>query len=102
MTQKKTYKPKAKPIPEGYVVSALDGDGDGMVQDGTEFERPVGTEFFAEELSKLPDTHIMAEGENILTVAEKYLPEGKTRSEYAKELLAMNSRISAGSVIRLV
>jgi hypothetical protein len=100
MTQKKTYKPKPKP--EAYVFNAEDGDGDGWVQDGTEFERPVGREFFAEELSKLPDTHIMAEGENILTVAQKYLPEGKTRNEYAKELVALNGNISVGSVIRLV
>jgi len=27
--------------PEGYVLGAVDGDGDGLVQDGTEFERPV-------------------------------------------------------------
>jgi hypothetical protein len=27
--------------PEGYNPDATDGDGDGMVQDGTEFERPV-------------------------------------------------------------
>lgn len=100
MSQKKTYKPK--PAPEGYKFNAQDGDNDGLVQDSTEFERPVGTELYAEELSKLPDTHVMQEGENILTVAEKYLPEGKTRNEYAKELLALNGRISVGSVIRLV
>jgi hypothetical protein len=102
MTQKRTYTPKPKPIPQGYVFNAKDGDGDGMVQDATEFERPVGSEFFAEELSKLPNSHIMAEGENILTVAQKYLPEGKTRNEYAKELVALNGNISVGSVIRLV
>jgi len=28
---------------EGYNPNAIDGDGDGMVQEGTEFERPVGT-----------------------------------------------------------
>ena len=27
--------------PEGFVIDAVDGDGDGLVQDGTEFERPV-------------------------------------------------------------
>lgn len=30
--------------PEGYDIAATDGDGDGLVQDGTEFERPEGTE----------------------------------------------------------
>jgi hypothetical protein len=34
--------------PEGFVIDAKDGDGDGMVQDGTEFERPV------EEASVVP------------------------------------------------
>lgn len=100
MSQKRTYTPK--PIPQGYVFKAKDGDGDGLVQDTTEFERPVGTELFAEELSKLPDTHVMQEGENILTVAQKYLPEGKTRNEYAKELLALNGTVAVGKVIRLV
>jgi hypothetical protein len=28
-------------MPEGYNPDAKDGDGDGMVQDGTEFERPA-------------------------------------------------------------
>lgn len=106
MTSKKTYKPK------GYVHPARDGDGDGMIQDGTEFERPVGTEiefeepapeeFFAEDLAMNPTTHVLAEGENILTVAQMYLPEGKTRNDYAKELVARNGSISVGSVIHLV
>lgn len=34
---------------EGYKSPALDGDGDGMIQDGTPFERPVGTELTPEE-----------------------------------------------------
>jgi hypothetical protein len=29
--------------PEGYNPNARDGDGDGIVQEGTEFERPAGT-----------------------------------------------------------
>lgn len=108
MSQKKTYTPKPKPIPEGYVFNANDGDGDGMVQDGTEFERPVGTEFFAVELEQVPElvstptTHTLQEGENILTVAAKYLPEGKSRKDYASELYALNGDLSVGKVVRLV
>ena len=30
-------------LPEGYNPDARDGDGDGIVQEGTPFERPVGT-----------------------------------------------------------
>ena len=36
-------------VVEGYRSPALDGDGDGMIQDGTPFERPVDTELTAEE-----------------------------------------------------
>ena len=36
--------PKAKKKKAEYVSNAVDADGDGLVQDGTEWERPVGTE----------------------------------------------------------
>jgi hypothetical protein len=34
---------------EGYKFPAVDADGDGFIQDGTPFERPVGTELTVEE-----------------------------------------------------
>lgn len=34
---------------EGYKSPVVDADGDGLVQDGTPFERPVGTELTLEE-----------------------------------------------------
>lgn len=34
---------------EGYKAPAIDADGDGFIQDGTPFERPVGTELTVEE-----------------------------------------------------
>ena len=99
--KKRTYKPKV----EGYTPEALDGDGDGLVQDGTEFEGPVGTEFDwaveEETFQTLVNAHIIAEGENIQTIAELYKPEGMTRSEYAKTLFALNKNWSVGSVIHL-
>jgi Tfp pilus assembly protein FimV len=48
-----------------------------------------------------PTTHIMAEGENILTVARRYLPEGVTRSEYANRLVKSNPSFAVGRVISL-
>jgi hypothetical protein len=36
----------------GYKSPALDGDGDGMIQDGTPFERPEGTELTDEQKVK--------------------------------------------------
>lgn len=44
-------KKKAKVADSGYKSPALDGDGDGMIQDGTPFERPVGTELTEEEIA---------------------------------------------------
>lgn len=36
--------PKAKKKQAEYIPAAVDADGDGLVQDGTIWERPVGTE----------------------------------------------------------
>jgi hypothetical protein len=36
-------------IVSGYKADAIDGDADGMVQDGTPFERPEGTDLTAKE-----------------------------------------------------
>jgi hypothetical protein len=102
MASKRTYKPKV----EGYVPEALDGDNDGLVQDGTEFERPVGTEFdwAVEETFEAPalvTAHILQDGENLQTVAAMYLPEGMTRSEYARKLFQLNGQVTSGAVVRL-
>lgn len=75
-----------------YVPKAIDGDGDGLVQDSTPFERPVDTEI---------TEHLLDEGENIQTVAALYAPEGVSRSDYAKKLWELNKIWTVGSVIRL-
>lgn len=41
----------------GYVADATDGDGDGLVQDGTEWERPVGVEI-PQEQEEAPEDNI--------------------------------------------
>jgi len=44
-------------VVEGYKADATDGDGDGMVQDGTPFERPEGTDLTeAEQVAAVSDT----------------------------------------------
>ena len=50
---------------------------------------------------KPPKTHRMADGENILTVAEAYLPADMTRKDYAKDLANRNSNWSTGATIQL-
>ena len=44
--------------PEGFILDAKDGDGDGLVQDGTEWERPV------EEASVVPEKKKAAKSES--------------------------------------
>lgn len=51
---------------------------------------------------KEPATHIMAERENILTVAQLHLPEGMTRHEYALHLMKLNTSFAVGRTINLV
>lgn len=99
--------------PKPYIPEAKDGDGDGLVQDGTEFERPVDTELTAEKIIELmqemakvevqtsTDTYVIQEGENIQTIAHRFKPEGMTRQDYAKELFAKNGNFYPGKVIRL-
>lgn len=50
--------PVAEPAPKKkksskskYKADAIDGDNDGLVQDGTPFERPEGTELTEEEIA---------------------------------------------------
>ena len=113
MATKKTYKAKVA----GYVPQAIDGDGDGLVQDGTEFERPECTEIdvLMEEVTEeivekvlapgvktnLANTHTLKDGENIQTVARLYCPNGMNRNTYAQKLYALNKSWATGVVIRL-
>jgi hypothetical protein len=108
---------KRNPKPVTYVPAAIDADGDGLVQDGTEFERPVGQEFDwqvtrseadlePEQLAEAveiqqPGTHKVLEGENILSIAERYLPKGMTRKDYAAQLYAANGDFHEGKTVRL-
>jgi hypothetical protein len=55
VSEEPTEKPVAKKKAAKYIPNAFDGDGDGLVQDGTEFERPVGTEI---EGQPAPETEI--------------------------------------------
>lgn len=95
-----------------YVPKAVDADGDGLVQEGTGFERPVDTEFTEEELIEAlqepevevyvsVDTYIVQEGENIQSIAEKFKPEDMTRQDYAKHLFKLNGYPHAGKEIKL-
>jgi len=68
---------------------AYDGDNDGLVQDGTPFERPE-------------NTHIVTYGETWVSISEMY--KGKQSNyTYAKQLKAANSNkhLTSGTVLTL-
>jgi hypothetical protein len=46
-------------------------------------------------------SHVMADGENILTIAAMYLPWGMTRKEYAEDLAKRNRNWNTGALINL-
>lgn len=46
-------KPKKSKKKAEYIPNAVDSDGDGKVQDGTIFERPVGEELSPEKVTEL-------------------------------------------------
>jgi hypothetical protein len=71
-------------------ISALDED----------YETDAGYKPKKSKPSK-PKTHTVADGENILTVAEAYLPAGMTRKEYAKDLASRNGNWNTGATIQL-
>lgn len=43
-----------------YKADAIDGDGDGMVQDATPFERPEGTDLTEEQVALIEETDLTA------------------------------------------
>lgn len=48
--------PKPKKKKASYKADAVDGDGDGLVQDGTVFQREAGTELTEEQVAALDDS----------------------------------------------
>lgn len=73
---------------------------DDLIQDTTEdlvepeFEIPT-------EPEESPLTYLVKDGENILTVAEKFKPAGVSRADYAKTLADLNTTVIPGRTVRL-
>lgn len=95
----------------------LDADNDGLVQEGTEFERLAVPEFASESdfkaaiaepaveglkpSSKVIRSYAVVEGDSWASVASKTLPAGKSKHEWAKELLAKHGNLTVGKVIEI-
>lgn len=97
-SKKSTFNPKP-----------IDADGDGIVQEGTDFERPVEPEFATEaefvaavaEPVVAPTTYRVVDGDSFASIADRFLPAGKTKHEYASELFVKNGALRVGAEIRL-
>lgn len=106
MANKKNYNPTAK-----------DGDGDGLVQDGTQWERPLAEQLndityaldeLADDIAETPlasvempvetttpterpRTYVVKAGDSYASIAKAHKPASMTGFEYAKDLLTANS-----------
>jgi len=81
---------------KAYVPEAIEIDD--PVEHVNEDEPSVETELEAEES---PLTYLVKDGENILTVAERFKPAGVSRADYAKTLASLNSTVAPGRLVRL-
>lgn len=108
-----------------YVPNAIDADGDGIVQDGTIWERPVGKEYdvdpadmvenedttpeVTEDVLPAPtpvldsSSWVADESLSYAAVADRFLPAGMKKHDYAVYLHELNKGkpINPGTVVIL-
>ena len=91
-----------------FIPAPIDADGDGIVQEGTEFERPaepVITEWLETpiKVERPATSHVVAEGENWQSIAALYCGTER-RQDYARRLFAANliGDLHVGAVLKLV
>lgn len=104
-----------------YNPNPIDADGDGIVQEGTEFERPVEIEVsdeaeimhtLSEALEDTVETtiplegvkvYVAQDGDSYASVASQFLPEGMKKHEYATKLWREHGgrALKAGVEVRL-
>jgi hypothetical protein len=90
MSKKSSYKPEAK-----------DGDNDGLVQDGTVWERPAEESEPALQSPVSPveattpaekvKTHTCTDSDSYASLSAQFCPKGMTKHQYALELVKKNS-----------
>lgn len=104
-----------------FIEEAIDGDGDGLVQDGTEFERqaeccgkdecedcpfdvPKAVEILAYPTpASNPGVYVAEAGDTYASLGKKFAPAGVTGFEHAKHLFAVNGGkpLAAGTEVIL-
>lgn len=61
----------------------------------------VVEEVVPEPVKVLAKTYTVVAGDSFASIAGKFKPSGKTKHEYAKELVAKNGSLTVGKVIAL-
>lgn len=89
-----------------YKEDAYDGDNDGLVQDGTEFERPESIEVVespVEAVEARSEVYSVVYGDTYPSIAEKFPKAGLTNYQRSKELRSLNKNaiLTGGRVIKL-
>ena len=81
--------------PANFNPAPVDADGDGIVQEGTEFERPIEPAFETEEEFKAskpvaPSTYTAKDGDSYAAIAEKFPKDGMSKHERSLEIWRNN------------
>ena len=84
----------ATDLPEGFNPDARDGDGDGIVQDGTEFARPVEDAAVEEKLEEAPAPEAKPAAPKP-TAPKKEEPKPKATPKLSSEKVAVFSTKNA-------
>lgn len=88
-----TKKPPFKP-------EAIDADGDGIVQEGTEFERPIEPEVIVEAPAS---SYLAEDGDSYASIAAKFPKPGLSKHDRSSELYALNGgkKLNPGTEVKL-
>lgn len=109
--------------PATFKPEAIDADGDGIVQEGTEFERPVDFEAqvtlseptseaieaaleraeIAIRANTAPKVYAAQEGDSYAAIADKFPKPGMTKHDRSSELYALNGgkKLNPGTEVKL-
>ena len=88
-----------------YKPQPVDADGDGIVQEGTEFERPVEIieEIYEPKPVPNPRFYVAEEGDSYAAIADKFPKDGMSKHKRSLEIWRNNGGkfLHAGTEVKL-
>lgn len=75
-----------------YKETATDGDDDGLVQDATPFERPIGTEIVDGEIVEKVEEPVVEPVVEVKPVEDKIVEDKPKKKPAAKEITCVTSK----------